>query len=541
MRLIHYLYATNFITGATVMVVEILGTKLMAPRFGSSLYVWTALITVTLVCLALGYRTGGYIADRRPHASTLYALIFTAGVLLLGVLLLREPIVKFGAAYSISWGALIAAAILFGPPLFLLGTVAPFSVKLCAAHLDGLGNVVGRLYATSTFGSFVGTVAAGVFLIPNFATTTVLVFCAGTLTLLPAVYFACFRRSLAPAAGAALVVLIAGIVAFNAAKLPRGTTAEGSAWEKVYSANSFYGNISVVDFPDRNYRYLLNDGLTQGSYHMSDRVPLADFPYALSDLVLGHVAHMRRVLVLGLGAGFVPRLLARHMTPAVGSERFAPSDFVAIEINARMVDVAVRFFDFPPDDFTVVVEDARTWVSKYAVTPATPAFDAIIFDAFLGDNVPGHLLSLEMFVELRRILAPEGALAINMFGSIRGRRSQLLAAVYRTMTRGRDGTGPFPHVQVFSKEATGSPHNIYMLAHSGPAGRRPNGIRRVAPPRWMVAELNSALQDQTAEVTGIDAAPLLRDDYNVAEYLDLAVKEDIRRGIRDSYGDILAQ
>ena len=92
MPLITFLYITNFFTGAIVMVVELLGTRLMAPCFGTGLYVWTALITVTLVSLALGYRTGGWLADRFPRADLLYGLIFAAGVLLLSILLLRRPI-----------------------------------------------------------------------------------------------------------------------------------------------------------------------------------------------------------------------------------------------------------------------------------------------------------------------------------------------------------------------------------------------------------------------------------------------------------------
>ncbi len=59
-----WLYFTVFMTGAAVMVIELLGTRLIAPFYGASLYVWTSLISVTLIALALGYYIGGIWADR---------------------------------------------------------------------------------------------------------------------------------------------------------------------------------------------------------------------------------------------------------------------------------------------------------------------------------------------------------------------------------------------------------------------------------------------------------------------------------------------
>ena len=77
----YFVYLTVFITGAAVLIIEILGTRVLAPFYGSTIFVWSSLITVTLGALALGYFAGGYIADTRPKEKWFYGVIFFAGFL----------------------------------------------------------------------------------------------------------------------------------------------------------------------------------------------------------------------------------------------------------------------------------------------------------------------------------------------------------------------------------------------------------------------------------------------------------------------------
>src|SRR5262245_54111374 len=71
--------AAVVIGGAAVMVVEILGSRVLAPKFGTTLHVWSALITVTLAALAVGYAVGGRVADRRPGLGALMIVMACAG------------------------------------------------------------------------------------------------------------------------------------------------------------------------------------------------------------------------------------------------------------------------------------------------------------------------------------------------------------------------------------------------------------------------------------------------------------------------------
>ena len=80
-----FLYLTVMITGAAVMVLELLGARIIGAFYGVSLYVWSSIIAVTLIALALGYYLGGFIADRLPRMQLphviLLAVMITATIL----------------------------------------------------------------------------------------------------------------------------------------------------------------------------------------------------------------------------------------------------------------------------------------------------------------------------------------------------------------------------------------------------------------------------------------------------------------------------
>jgi MFS family permease len=172
-----------FIAGACVMVLQVLGTRIIGPHYGVGLYVWTALISITLVALALGYWLGGKLADRRP------SLLWFAGVLLLAaaavglIPLLRGFVIEAGWRFGLRGGALLSAGVLFFPPLFLLGMISPYAIRLEAAGAEVAGRSAGRLYAISTTGSVFGAMLAGFYLVPNFRVPVLLAATAGALAL----------------------------------------------------------------------------------------------------------------------------------------------------------------------------------------------------------------------------------------------------------------------------------------------------------------------------------------------------------------------
>ena len=120
-----FLFFTAFITGAVVMALEILGSRLLAPVFGNSLFVWGALIGVILAAMSSGYAFGGWISDRRPGGQVLAGLLLVSGAWTFLIAWIGQAVL-FRVAAAVEdprWGPCLAAAILLGPPAFDLEAV----------------------------------------------------------------------------------------------------------------------------------------------------------------------------------------------------------------------------------------------------------------------------------------------------------------------------------------------------------------------------------------------------------------------------------
>ena len=123
------------IGGASVMIVEILGSRVLAPVFGTTLHVWSALITVTLAALAIGYAWGGRIADKRPGLGTLMTVMAIAGGALLIADLITKPVLSVAYGAGMVGGTFVAAILLFLPTLLLLGMISPMAVRAAADQM----------------------------------------------------------------------------------------------------------------------------------------------------------------------------------------------------------------------------------------------------------------------------------------------------------------------------------------------------------------------------------------------------------------------
>src|SRR5512138_649521 len=96
-----YLIITAVVCGALVMVIEVMGSRVIGPYFGVSLFVWTSLITVTLVSLAAGYGAGGLLSERRGTPDVLYGAILAAGLLALAVPFVRLGVLRATAPLGV--------------------------------------------------------------------------------------------------------------------------------------------------------------------------------------------------------------------------------------------------------------------------------------------------------------------------------------------------------------------------------------------------------------------------------------------------------
>ncbi len=404
------LRAAVLIGGASVMVVEILGSRVLAPSFGTTLHVWSALITVTLAALAVGYAIGGRVADRKPGLGALMTVMAcAAGTLLLSDLITR-PVLSAAYQAGMVSGTFLAATLLFLPTLFLLGMLSPMAVRAAASHRQ-LGTSVGNLYALSTIGSVAGSLAVSLLLIPNMTVHVAIISTAVALAIVPVLYllFRSKRQSaLLLFAGLALAVAGTKVMGDEA---DREVMYKNEAYPVTARIPSSYGDLVVSEH--RGVKYLFLNGVQQGS--MIGDVSSARYAYGLQRLATAK-GIPKTVLIWGLGAGVYARAMAE-----------AGSQVTVIEIDPMSEKVAREYFGLPAS-VKVVIGDARTETRALA-----EKYDVIVLDAFSGDSPPFHLLTREAFADLKERLAPNGLVVANIVGGFSGEASRIVQSVVATM------------------------------------------------------------------------------------------------------------
>ncbi len=183
------IYALAFTGGFVIMSLELLGGRILAPYFGSSIYVWGSIITIFMLSLALGYLFGGRLSLHRPSLTKFGIIFGVAAVLLYPLVYFAEPSMVwiFERIEDPRYGSLMAAGLLFILPTIIMGMISPYSVRLLVASTHESGQVAGRLYFVSTMGSALGTLATSFYFVLWWEMNTILTLLALALLLMSAI------------------------------------------------------------------------------------------------------------------------------------------------------------------------------------------------------------------------------------------------------------------------------------------------------------------------------------------------------------------
>lgn len=508
---LYLLVATAIICGALIMVIEVLGSRVLGPLYGVSLFVWTSLITVTLVALAAGYAAGGVLSDRKSSPDYLYGIILAAGLLVLLIPLVKGAVLKMCLPLGLRLGSLASALLLFGPSLFLLGCVSPYIVRIAAREMSNIGRTVGVFYAVSTVGSFFGTLLTGFVLIAYLGVNRIFTLVGVLLAALSISYFLFFRKKWQALSVLLLVPLFLIHADAPASKImPNGTRAT-----KVFEKDSFYGNLKVVDYTygPAHTRELMIDGLIQGGIDMNNGLSVFEYAYYMEFLPYSLNPAGKSCLVIGLGAGLVPQWYeARGITVDV------------VDIDPAVPGIARDFFGFHVSG-NVIISDAR-----YFLGNAKKRYDYIVLDVFNGDTTPGHVLSVEAMRLLRDRLTPRGVLAINLAGSLT-RETFMTASVVRTVRSIFETVQVYPTFAPESSEGWG---NLAVIAYDSPAVTLEPGAILRFPIHPMVLKNLGPVLGRTYRFPEGAPAIVLSDDYNPIDFYDLWLKEKIRKEVLDN-------
>ncbi len=190
-----------FVAGATSLAIEMAASRLLAPDFGSTLFVWASLIGLILLYLSVGYYVGGLLADRYPHPQLFYALSIAAALLTALIPVIAPPVLNWALltfstlSSNVLYGSLISVVLLFALPMLLLGCISPFAIRLRVEQVGKSGSNAGFLYAISTAGSIVGTFLPVLVIMPAIGTSRTFLVFAGALLLVSLVGLGVSSRS----------------------------------------------------------------------------------------------------------------------------------------------------------------------------------------------------------------------------------------------------------------------------------------------------------------------------------------------------------
>jgi predicted membrane-bound spermidine synthase len=347
-----------------------------------------------MLALAAGYAFGGYRADR-SGGLVVASRTAVVGALLCAVIpLVRLPLIEATIGLSTLFGATVVALVLIAPALFFLSQVSPALIRGLAS--DGVAHVgvtAGGIYAISTLGSLIGTLAAvWLFLylplLAGFVGTAVLVVLP-VLLLRPGV----------AAIGAALAgagVLLA-VSTDQAAGLTASTPVEDQGYRLLETRRSPYGELRVIEREERT-RYKVVNGFDQGGIFLATGESAYNFDDGLVGVGRMYAANRDRVLLIGLGPGGIATAL-----------RKAGLQIDAVEIDAEVVRAARDYFGYRGE---AVVDEGRRFLQRTRGT-----WDVIIVDAFAGGSPPWQLYTREAFALYHERLNPGGVVVLNFIGS----------------------------------------------------------------------------------------------------------------------------
>jgi spermidine synthase len=490
-------YILVFLSSSCIMILEVVASRIIAPRVGVSIHTWTAVIGVVLAGISLGNYIGGRLADWRPTWGTLGSLFTLGSLSFLAVLWLNNDLHEFTISGDVPMMAWILGYVggVFFLPSVILGCISPIVVKRTLQRLTETGSVVGRIYASSVAGSIFGTFAAGFWLISNLGTkNTILV--ASTLLMTLGLWF----LSIGPWQRVLLRVAMA-LTLFS-----------GSAWllqnhgflesECLMETHYYCINVNTVEMDGREVQEMLLDRLVHSYNNIEDPTHLVyDYARTYVGLMAPWAESNPELSLFFVGGG-------GYTVPRSVEATWPEMEIVVSEIDPGVTLVAQQYMGLDPNSaIRTYNADARN-VLTWEMAP--DSYDIIFGDAFSDYSIPYHLTTLEFTQLVDRALRDDGLYLANVIdGGIHG---HFLRAYVHTLREVFGHVIVIPSHQAWRNTVRGT----FVIA----ASHRPIDVRGLA------GEYSPLSQGELNDYLAMEPPLVLTDDYVPVDNLMAPVAED---------------
>jgi len=422
-------------TSASVMMLEIVGARLIAPYFGASLYTWTAMIGVILGAISVGFWYGGRLADRDDPRKSLATIITAAAALILVTSLFQAEVLEVIASQNLDLriSALLAALILFSVPSFFIGMVSPHLAKIRLTSLKTSGAVIGRLEAAGALGSIIGTFLSGYFLLAYLGAQTITV-CLSILLIMIS-FLAAKRGRLLLRLG----IIVVAILIIGAQRLPAQVLAD---------IDTPYNRYQVTEaMRDNRYvRYLLTDrrSVQSAQFPDSPAEPVFSYVERMAQLAAAH-PNPERILIIGGGAFTLPIILSSYVPNA---------QVDIVEIDPELGPISEKYFNFASNPkIKAYFEDGRSYLNR-----DNHPYDVIFVDAYNSLTTPFHLTTREFDLRIKQHLKPGGVIMANVVDKGHGQFLASMKVTYESV---------FKHTHIYQADADrliGTKQNFMLVA-----------------------------------------------------------------------------
>jgi len=496
-----YLYAA--LEGTAVMAIELLAARMLAPYFGSSLFVWAAVIGTTLLSLALGYYIGGRLADRYTKIETIHWVLLIASGFLMSMHYISQLFTFAFVETDMRIAIVVVSILLALPPLLFLGMVPTLLIRFLTANVNDAGATTGRVFAISSASGIIALPLLGFLVIPEFGLTLPSIVIGLLVGLLP------FIKLLAKRKYISLVFVVCLFFSFSQRKV------------MVYSpelrvltySEGLLGQVLVADVfknvlgKETNDRVLFVNRI--GQTLVNKTTYRTNWNYALfSSTIASVLPENSKSLLLGLGGGAVANIF-QNLNFRVD----------AVEFDERISDIAKKYFSLSPD-VNVIIDDARHYLETTRQT-----YDLIFFDVFKGDVQPPHVLSLECFKKAKSLLNKKGLIIVNFNGFINDETGKPFRSVFATLNAAGLNT------RIFLTPGRENERNALFVASVTP--KEYHLLRSPLRYRGKLVDLDSLFVD--TDTLNLKDAIIFSDDKSNLDRLNIKAANIWRKGYNETY------